>query len=51
MIRIDTKKKLSYPLLVTEEDLRTFEEEISLPGIGEALRRARLVKIREDFHV
>jgi hypothetical protein len=39
------------PLLVTEEDLKTFEEESALPGIGQALQRAGLVKIREITHV
>jgi len=46
----ELQKKLTYPLLVTQEDLKTFEEEIALPGISEALQRAGLVKIREASH-
>jgi hypothetical protein len=46
-----SQKKLTYPLVVTKEDLETFEEEISLPGISEALQRAGLVKLRETCNV
>ena len=44
-------KKLSYPLVVNPEDLTAFEQDISLPGIGEALQRAGLVVVRESCHV